>query len=359
MPTTLPMALTADPPPQEVKVWTGAPWDIDGWNQAWLPQAGFEVFHTVEWAQVLHAAYGYRPCFVTAARGSQTALLPCMEIDSWLTGRRGVTLPFTDSCPPLGDPGLRLALEREITRVAETRKWASLEVRGGGLWSGEAAPSVSFHRHVLALQGGKDQLFARFEGAVRRAIRKALSGGVKTVVTTDLEGMRAYYGLHCLTRRKHGLPPQPRSFFESVHRHMVAKGLGFVILAECGGKTIAGDVFFHAGGRAVYKYGASDDRWQHLRGSTLVMWVGIQHCLELGCQSLDFGRTSIGQEGLRRFKLGWGTAEGTLEYWKFSFESRSFVAERDRAEGWHNRVFRWMPLNLARWIGAAMYHHVG
>ena len=28
-------------------------------------------------------------------------LLPLMEVDSWLTGRRGISLPFTDECEPL------------------------------------------------------------------------------------------------------------------------------------------------------------------------------------------------------------------------------------------------------------------
>lgn len=359
MNATLPMALTAEEPSGSRKVWVGVPWEEKDWDRQGATLPGFELFHTAAWARVLHEAYGYKPFYLRVIHGDQTALLPCLEIDSWLTGRRGVALPFTDRCLPLGDSRLWEALEQEVARLAESRKWSSFELRGGNFWAGTPRPSLSFFRHVLALEGGLEKLFGGFESAVRRAIRKALSEKVETTVCADLEGMRTYYRLHALTRRKHGLPPQPWSFFEAVQRHVVANGLGFVIIARRDSEAIAGDVFFHFGNRAVYKYGASDERRQQLRGSSLAMWAGIQHCVELGCRSLDFGRTSLGNKGLRRFKLGWGTAEEQLDYWKYSYRLRGFVTERDQAEGLHNRLFRLMPLRMARWVGAVMYRHVG
>ena len=54
--------------------------------------------------------------------------------------------------------------------------------------------------------------------------------------------------------------------------------------------------FFAAGTTALYKYAASDERYQQLRGSDLVLWEGIQFFVNTGAQSLHLGRTSFDNE---------------------------------------------------------------
>jgi hypothetical protein len=75
-------------------------------------------------------------------------------------------------------------------------------------------------------------------------------------------------------------------------------------------------------------------------------------------ERLHFGRTSLSNGGLRRFKLGWGAKEHELEYLKYDLRSERFVVERDRAEGQHNRVFQAMPMFMLRAAGAALYRHI-
>ena len=59
-------------------------------------------------------------------------LLPIMEVDSWLTGRRGISLPFTDECEPLcTHPAACPGLFEEVMRHAEARDWKYMECRGG------------------------------------------------------------------------------------------------------------------------------------------------------------------------------------------------------------------------------------
>src|SRR2546423_1915893 len=67
------------------------------------PHATF--FHSAAWARTLAAAYGF-PCRYIAAinNGELCGLLPIIEARSWLRGARGVSLPFTDECSPLGSP---------------------------------------------------------------------------------------------------------------------------------------------------------------------------------------------------------------------------------------------------------------
>jgi len=54
--------------------------------------------------------------------------------------------------------------------------------------------------------------------------------------------MGEYYRLHCLTRKRHGLPPQPTGFFQKIQEHIIAKietvvkapGLSSPCTMECG-----------------------------------------------------------------------------------------------------------------------------
>ena len=59
-------------------------------------------FHSLPWSKVLIDTYKYKPLyFTTTKNGRMQSLIPVMEINSILTGRRGVSLPFTDYCGPI------------------------------------------------------------------------------------------------------------------------------------------------------------------------------------------------------------------------------------------------------------------
>lgn len=318
------------------------------------------VFHTAAWAAVLQETYGFRPQYwVAAGVGAPRAILPLMECASPLTGKRGVSLPFTDYVPPLvGENATFKALLDQALAQGRQRGWRTLECRGGADYLPDAAASLTFYRHVLDLRGGEASLLAGFDSSVRRAIRKAERSGIEIRREESREAVAAYYALHCQTRRKHGLPPQPFGFFRSLHRHLISRGAGCVFLARHQGRPIAGALFLHRAGQALYKFGASDEARLDLRANNLLFWTAIRFYANHDYRTLDFGRTSLGNEGLRRFKLGWGAAESRAAYLKYDLRRNRFVTDRDLASGWHNALFRRLPLPVLRWVGAQLYRHL-
>src|SRR5262245_8974230 len=73
------------------------------WNDllAWHPTAS--AFHTPAWLWALRRSYGYQPvAYTTSAPGVPLGdgMVFC-RVESWLTGRRLVSLPFSDHCTPL------------------------------------------------------------------------------------------------------------------------------------------------------------------------------------------------------------------------------------------------------------------
>src|SRR5216684_7067811 len=63
------------------------------------------VFHAVGWLEALRNTYGYDPVAFTTSSPSgelNNGFVFC-RVNSWLTGRRLVSLPFSDHCEPLVD----------------------------------------------------------------------------------------------------------------------------------------------------------------------------------------------------------------------------------------------------------------
>ena len=330
------------------------PLEHPDWDAVLTRRPDFSFFHGAAWTKVLVETYGYQPVWLAR----ESSWLPLMEVDSWLTGRRGIALPFTDACAPLCE--IKKDLQPLFARAVEfgkARRWQSIELRGGRKFLGDAPASLSFYGHTLALVPEELRLFADMDGSARQAVRRAEKEGVTVEVSQSAEAVRAFYVLQCLTRKRHGLPPQPFRFFLNIWRHILSQNQGMVVLASERGERIAGAVCFYLGGRAIYKYGASDFRRQHLRPNNLVMWTAMQWLARRGATALDLGKTSLANEGLRKFKLNLGATEQRIDYVKFDLRSDRFVVEADAIAGWHNRVFRALPVFLSRRAGALLYKH--
>jgi lipid II:glycine glycyltransferase (peptidoglycan interpeptide bridge formation enzyme) len=217
---------------------------------------------------------------------------------------------------------------------------------------------MSYFSHILELDRPAANIHSGFRAGVRRAIRKAERAGVKVELRHDLDSVRAFYKLHCKTRRRHGLPPQPFGFFRSIQRNVLARDQGFVLLANLEGRPIAGAILFQFGSVATYKFAASDPAYQQHRGNDLVVWEAVRY-LTGHVRTLDFGRTSLLHEGLRRFKLGFGSAEVIIDYYQYDYQRSRFIQTQDWTTGFHNRLFRWLPVPVLRILGNLLYRNMG
>jgi lipid II:glycine glycyltransferase (peptidoglycan interpeptide bridge formation enzyme) len=243
-------------------------------------------------------------------------------------------------------------------RFAQERRWKHLEIRGGKLFQPASSSAATFYGHTLDLRRHVDELPERFDSPVRRAIRKAERSNVSVLVSRSRQAVGDFYRLHVQTRRRHGLPPQPTSFFLNIYEHIIKPGLGFTVLAQRDLRPIAAAVFFRFGKNALYKYAASDKRLQEFRANNLVMWEGIQFLLRNGVEKLHFGRTECENDGLRRFKLSWDTQEEIIHYYRVDPSGRQCLVPAPRNSGFHKRVFGKLPLVFNRLAGSILYPHL-
>jgi CelD/BcsL family acetyltransferase involved in cellulose biosynthesis len=312
-------------------------------------------FHSAGWIAALAECYGFRPFVLALADGGGDveAGLPILELADGMRRRRWIGLPFTDRCPPLlarddleGSLASALAAAAGEAGVGRVEVHAPLE----GLPQRMVAAT-----HVLDLSPGTEAVRRGFTSAVRRNIRRAEREGLVVRRAVGEEDVtRAFYRLHVMTRRRLGVPVQPRRFFALLWRRVLEPGEGHVLLAYAGDVPVAGGVFLEGGRTVVYKYGASDSAAWHLRPNNVLFAEAIQRSAEAGFTRFDFGRTDLGNAGLRAFKAGWGSAEQPLVY---SGIGGARPAGRGGAERALGVVIRRSPAWVCRAAGETLYRY--
>jgi CelD/BcsL family acetyltransferase involved in cellulose biosynthesis len=313
-------------------------------------------FHHPSWSMLLAECYGFRAFLLGIRDGNGHALaagLPALEITAPLRHTRWVSLPFTDFCPPLGDEADVVRLAGALDHIRRERGVASLEVRAP-LPAIATAARVGM-LHTLRLDGNPDEVARRFRPATARNIRTAKVAGItirRAQSESDLD--EVFYRLQVQTRKRLGLPVQPRRFFRLLWRRILEPGLGFTLFACHRGRPVAGAVFLNWNSTVTYKYGASDAAFWGVRPNDCLFAAAIRWARENDYSTLDFGRTDLGSHGLRRFKRGWGCDEHHLTY---SILGADAVQSRRDAGAIVRQILRHSPPWVVRTVGELFYKH--
>jgi len=122
-----------------------------------------------------------------------------------------------------------------------TRKY--LELRSGNNLLPSTSQSIAYLGHTLNLTDQEEQIFSSFRDSTKRNIKKAVKEGVEVKIDGSLKSVEEFYRLNSMTRKEHGLPPQPFSFFEKIYDHIISRNLGLVVLASYEEKDSENQVF--------------------------------------------------------------------------------------------------------------------
>lgn len=323
---------------------------------------GAIAFHHPDWAALVARCYGFRAFALatTDEKGTILAGLPVVEVRHLVGSAKWVSLPFTDYCPPLASgPEEEERLVTVLSRASTSAGVRRVEVRAplAGIPAGPAAAL----RHLVTLEDGATAVYGRFHPSqVRRSIRRAERERL-TVRRADCphDVVDTFYGLHLRTRRRLGVPVQPRRFFSLLWDGPISTGLGSVLIVEAAGRPIAAAVFLAWNQSMIYKFGASDVSMWALRPNHLLLWQAIRTACEQRYQWFDFGRTEADQDGLRRFKLSWGAIEEPLFYQALDAGKPAPAPQADgRGARMLRPVIRHSPPLVCRAVGEALYRYV-
>lgn len=320
------------------------------------------VFHSVNWLKALQTVYGYEPVAVTTCppEAILTNGLVLCGIRSWLTGRRFVSLPFSDHCEALVDDQDELdAMLMYLKRAQERWKSQYIEIRPvsyrpssqSGL---EESLTYAFHR--LDLRKSTQELFHAFhKDCVQRKIRRAEREGLKYEAGNSEALLQKFYKNLVATRRRQYLPPQPVAWFRSL---ITAFGDDIKIrVASKGDLPVASIVTLRHKKSVVYKYGGSIAAHNKLGGMAFLFWNTIQEAKDEELEELDMGRSSVDNAGLIAFKEHWRAVGTTLSYWRYPPRPPAPLGV------WRQHLLRRFaqvaPDFALEAVGTLLYRHIG
>ena len=321
------------------------------------------LFHDPRWLGALQQTYGYEPVVVTTCAPGQelTDGIVFCRVKSWLTGRRMVSVPFSDHCQPLVNGPQQLAqLVMGLKRERDSGRWSYVEIRPvdhppDDRASVEGRQVFCFHR--LDLSRSKEDIFRGFhKNAVQRPIRRAERESLSYDAGRSESFVQQFYKLLVITRRRQGLPPQPIAWF----RNLIAS-MGDAIkihVASKGGYPVASIVTVRHKKTMIYKYSGSDKNFGNLGGTQLLLWKAIEEAKDEGLLELDMGRSDRNNEGLIVFKDRWGASRSELTYFQYR-RSQTLSPGMHAALHVARQISYLAPKLLGGVLGRALYKHLG
>jgi CelD/BcsL family acetyltransferase involved in cellulose biosynthesis len=320
------------------------------------------VFHSTNWLKALQTTHGYDPLVVTtcSANVPLTNGLVFCRIKSGLTGRRFVSLPFSDHCEPLVDNSVELDnLLLHMKQYVDEDKWKYVEIRPIACQPGSLSRlgrSTTYSLHRLDLRKSREELFRNFhKDCVQRKLRRAEKEKLSYEEGNSEDLLQKFYDLLVITRRRQHLPPQPLSWFRGL---IAAFGEQLKIrVATKDNLPIASILTLSYKQSMVYKYGCSDARFHKLGGMALLFWNAIQEANDKGLAEFEMGRSDSRNLGLIAFKEHWGAIGTEINYWTYPCTAR--VTPSNRSKNVLRQLVRVAPDSILKVTGRLLYRHIG
>jgi lipid II:glycine glycyltransferase (peptidoglycan interpeptide bridge formation enzyme) len=286
------------------------------------------ICHLSSWKEVLARTTRIKACYYLAIVDEDTseikAGLPIYQIQSLTLNKKLIAAPLTTIYDPLVANQAQLNLLLKMgQKLALSSGCSELRIKALHMANLFNDPALikdnTFRYHYLDLRQDLDVLWKRaHRSCIRQQVNKAQKNGVQIRLASNKEELNIFYRLYALTRKRHGLPAIPYVYFETIWDIYQPIGYAYFLLAQYHNATITALMAFRFKDRFSAEAIGWDERYRWLTPSAITFWEAIKLARQLGCQSFDFGRTSIYNESLITFKRHWGTEEMDMPQFSWS-----------------------------------------
>ncbi len=341
---------------------------INSTDKRWLDfiteKSNSSIFHHPIWIDNLKQCYGYNP-FVVTCFDEQDKIcggIPVMEVDGFLTGKRWISIPFTDYCEPLyEDISILMRLTAGIIELSRERNIPAIELRWEYPYRNEINYDEKYVYHVMPLSSERESLFHKVNKRTREYIKSSIKKGINISLDTSEEAMKKFYRLQLITRKRHGIPVQPWKYFYLLEKNIISQGMGFILLAHFDNQCIAGIVCLKWNKTIIVKYAASDlGNIGKINPNHLLWWKAAEWGCENGYTNIHGGRSDLSGKGLREFKDHLGYDEYLLKYSEVTGKKHTINKindEKSFARRMMNQVISHSPLWVTKTMGELLYRH--
>ncbi len=326
------------------------------------------VYHHSAWKEVLNRTFRHIQSvyFAREQDNKITGGVPFFLIKSPLTGKRLVSLPFSFYCDPLVDSELEFKeLMDEVARKQKDLGASFIQMRTRFmrpmLQNTGFKEFPGFKNHVLSLDQDTESMMRSFHRTcVRQRIHRAEESGITVKEGTTADDVQTFYDLHCTTRKKHGVPPQPFRFFQNMWDILAPKRMMYLSTAFYKDVPVSSLLCLRFKDRVHGEYMGIDDRFKQFSGNILLFWNMIQKSKSDGYKFFEFGCSPSNDSHVIEFKRRWGTVEEDISYFYLP-DIRGFSSGIGRSLPYRllEGAGKSMPMALFKWSGEQIYNHIG
>lgn len=318
------------------------------------------IFHTPEWKRFMEKTFNYEPLYLFSKdeSGNVDGLLPLFYIKSKLTGNRLCSVPFSHICGYAGSSDSSEYLINEGINIYSKLNADYFEIRDS-VNSDVFHSQNSFSTYILELCSDIEKTWSKLEKKSSRwAITKSKKMGVQVNCTKNIEDLKEFYEMNCLTKKDIGVPCHSWNFFKNMFESL--DEYVSLYIAKYNDEIIGGGVFNYFNDYVNYGYGAASPDHLKFHPYNAFIWKSIEDACVDGYKYFDFGRTSYDNKGLAAFKLKWGTTEQKLYYSRYPINPKILTENRENFKyNYGKRVIQKMPMLAYKKFSNLTFKHFG
>ena len=274
------------------------------------------IYHHSAWLRAVSKTFGHNAYYLLLENDKNDieGLIPFITINSSIKGRKVVSLPFSTYCDPLID---RKILPDAVDKIRRTFPGFTLiEFRTlldyTGLLNGFSSYS-GYCTHILHFEENYEKTFTSFPNkSIKSRIRKADKYGLEIRWGTKIEDLKLFYRLEVSLRKRLGLPPLPFLFFKTVWQELSESGLISLPLVTKDKKVIAAGFILNFKDTFYLEYTAAEKKFLEFAPNHKLISEVIKKAILTGAARLDFGRSSLENKSLIKFKEQWNAEKSQI-----------------------------------------------
>ncbi|MFH1919986.1 MAG: FemAB family XrtA/PEP-CTERM system-associated protein [Planctomycetota bacterium] len=320
------------------------------WNEYLARRGPGHLFHRAEWERVF-GFYRLPSKRLAAMRGGEVVgVLPLVWQKSLLFGNQLVSMPCFDAAGVVADDvEARDALIDEARQVAKRLGAKSVMLKHAEPL--DLSPSVRTDKVLMrmTLQPDSEALWKSFSPKVRNQVRKGEKSGL-SVERGGRELLADFFEVYSINMRDLGSPSHHPRFFEVVFDAFPEESRLYVVRLD--GKAIGAGFTMTNGDRLEIPWASSLREYNHYCVNHLMYKQVLEDACREGFRWFHFGR-STRNSGPYRFKKQWDSEVVQL-YWYYltpDADAPAKVTSPQESYGWGTRIWRRLPLWLARSLG--------